>query len=139
MSYLLDTNIVSELRKRNPDSRVLAWYGTVRPEDLYLSVLTIGEIRRGVEQLRRRDPVRAARMEWWLTGLRTSYRTRILEVDANIAEEWGRINVPNPLPVIDGVLAASAIVRGWTLVTRNVRDVKRCGVRLLNPFEPLTA
>jgi predicted nucleic acid-binding protein len=139
MSYLLDTNIVSELRKRNPDSQVLAWYGTVRPEDLYLSVLTIGEIRRGVEQLRRRDPVRAARMEWWLTGLRTSYRNRILEVDANIAEEWGRINVPNPLPVIDGVLAASAIVRGWTLVTRNVRDVKRCGVRLLNPFEPLTA
>ena len=138
MSYLLDTNIVSELRRPEPDARLLAWYDTVRPADLYLSVLTIGEIRRGVEQLRRRDPVRAARMEWWLTGLRTSYRTRILEVDATTAEEWGRINVPDPLPAVDGLLAASAIVRDWTLVTRNVSDVKRCGVRLLNPFEPRT-
>lgn len=135
MSYLLDTSVVSELRRRDPDTRVLNWYGTVRPADLYVSVLTIGEIRRGVERLRRRDAMQAARLERWLTGLNVSYRDRIVGVDASIAEEWGRINVPDPLPVVDGLLAASAIVRDWTLVTRNVRDVMRCGVRLLNPFE----
>lgn len=139
MSYLLDTNIVSELRKRDPDNQVLAWFGTVRPADLYLSVITIGEIRRGVERVRRRDPLHAARIERWLTGLHVHYRNRIVEVDATIAEKWGRINVPDPLPVVDGLLAASALVRDWTLVTRNARDVKNCGVRLLNPFEPLTA
>jgi predicted nucleic acid-binding protein len=138
MSYLLDTSVISELRRRDPDTRVLSWYGTVRPADLYVSVLTIGEIRRGVERLRRRDPLRAARTERWLTGLCVSYRDRIVGVDASIAEEWGRINVPDPLPAVDGLLAASAIVRDWTLVTRNVRDVGRCGVRLLNPFEPRT-
>jgi predicted nucleic acid-binding protein len=139
LSYLLDTNIVSELRKRDPDPRLLAWYATVRPVDLYLSVLTIGEIRRGVERLRRRDPVQAARMEFWLTGLHVNFRNRIVGVDATIAEEWGRISGPDPLPVVDGLLAASAIVRDWTLVTRNMRDVIHCGVRLLNPFEPGTA
>jgi predicted nucleic acid-binding protein len=138
MSYLLDTNIVSELRKRDPDDHVLAWYGTVRPVDLYLSVMTIGEIRRGVERLRRRDPLHAVRIERWLSGLIAHYRNRIVDVDATIAERWGRINVPDPLPVVDGLLAASALVRDLTLVTRNVRDVKHCGVRLLNPFEPPT-
>ena len=78
-------------------------------------------------------------MERWLVGLHVSCRSRIIEIDASIAEEWGRINVPDPVPVVDGLLAASAIVRDWTLVTRNVRDVQHCGVRLLNPFEPLTA
>jgi toxin FitB len=135
MSYLLDTSIVSELRKRDPDSRVLSWYRTVQPAELYLSVLTIGEIRRGVERLRRRDPLQAARLDRWLAGLTVSYRDRIVGVDASVADQWGRVNVPDPLPVIDGLLAASAIVRGWTLVTRNVRDVRRSGVRLLNPFE----
>lgn len=139
MSYLLDTSVLSELRKRDPDTRVLGWYRTVQPADLYLSVLTIGEIRRGVERLRRRDPLQAARLERWLIGLNVSYRDRLIEVDASIAEQWGRINVPDPLPAVDGLLAASAIVRDWTLVTRNVRDVRRCGVRLLNPFEPRAA
>jgi toxin FitB len=135
MSYLLDTSIVSELRKRDPDSRVLSWYRTVQPAELYLSVLTIGEIRRGVERLRHRDPLQAARLDRWLAGLTVSYRDRIVGVDASIADQWGRVNVPDPLPVIDGLLAASAIVRGWTLVTRNVQDVRRSGVRLLNPLE----
>jgi toxin FitB len=88
MSYLLDTSVVSELRKRDPDTRVLGWYGTVRPADLSVSVLTIGAIRHGVERLRRRDPLQAARLERWLTGLNVSYRDRIVGVGASIAEEW---------------------------------------------------
>ena len=135
MNYLLDTNIVSELRKRAPDPRVLAWYEKARPTEIFLSVLTIGEIRLGIERLRGKDAAQARRLERWLHGLHTAYSDHIIGVDAEIAEEWGRINVPDPLPVIDGLLAASAKVRGWTLVTRNTSDVASSGVQLLNPFE----
>jgi toxin FitB len=136
MSLLLDTNIVSELRKRDPDPNVLAWYATVSSADLFLSVLTIGEICLGVERLRRRDPEQADTIERWLRVLQAGYRDRLIDVDAAIAEEWGRMNVPDPLPVIDGLLAASAKIRGWTLVTRNVNDLRGSGASLLNPFEP---
>jgi predicted nucleic acid-binding protein len=138
MTLLLDTNIVSELRKRDPDANVLAWYASVSSADLFLSVLTIGEIRLGIERLRRKDAVQADAIEQWLRGLHASYRDHLIDVDAVVAEEWGRINVPDPLPVIDGLLAASAKVRGWTLVTRNVNDLISSGVSLLNPFEPLS-
>lgn len=138
MTLLLDTNVVSELRKRQPDRNVLAWYATVRSADLFLSVLTIGEIRLGIERLRRQDPAQADTIELWLRGLQAGYRDHLVNVDAAVAEEWGRMNVPDPLPVIDGLLAASAKIRGWTLVTRNVNDLRGSGVSLLNPFEPLT-
>lgn len=136
MSYLLDTNVVSELRKRDPDPHVLGWYETVASTDLFLSVLTIGEIRLGIERLRRRDHSQANLLEQWLRRLHAAYRDHVIDVDADIAEEWGRLNTPDPLPVIDGLLAASAKIRGWTLVTRNVTDLRRSGVSLLNPFEP---
>ncbi|MGD0686417.1 MAG: type II toxin-antitoxin system VapC family toxin [Streptosporangiaceae bacterium] len=136
MTYLLDTNVVSELRKRDPDPAVLAWYGKVTSAEIFLSMLTIGEIRLGIERLRRKDSARAELLEHWLRGLRAAYADRIIDVDAGAAEEWGRINVPDPLPVIDGLLAASAKVRGWTLVTRNTADVARSGVSVLNPFDP---
>ncbi len=139
MTYLLDTNIVSELRKRNPDSHVLAWYGAVSSADLFLSVLTIGEIRLGIERLRRRDNVQADLLEQWLRGLHVAYRDHLIDVDADVAEEWGRLNVPGQLPVIDGLLAATAKIHSWTLVTRNVTDLGRSGVSLLDPFEPPTA
>jgi predicted nucleic acid-binding protein len=135
MTYLLDTNIVSELRKPQPNSNVLAWYSTVRSAELFLSALTIGEIRIGIERLRRRDRSQADRIEEWVTNLYSRYKDRIIDVDVRVAEEWGRLNVPDPLPVIDGLLAASASVRGWTLVTRNVADLERTGVALLNPFD----
>jgi predicted nucleic acid-binding protein len=135
MTLLLDTNVVSELRKPKPDRNVLAWYATVRSADLFLSVLTIGEIRHGTERLRRNDPGQAAIIEQWLRGLHAGYRDHLIDVDAAVAEEWGRMNVPDPLPVVDGLLAASAKIRGWTLVTRNVKDLKGSGVSLLNPFE----
>ena len=136
MTYLLDTNVISELRKRNPDPHVLAWYATVTSAEIFVSALTIGEIRLGIERLRGKDGAQADVLEQWLRGLQASYGDRIINVDAAVAEAWGRLNVPDPLPVIDGLLAASAKVRGWTLVTRNTGDLARSGVALLNPFGP---
>ncbi|HYK31583.1 MAG TPA: type II toxin-antitoxin system VapC family toxin [Streptosporangiaceae bacterium] len=136
MTFLLDTNVVSELRKRHPDPRVLAWYGRVASADLFISALTVGEIRLGIERLRRRDAAQADLLEQWLRGLQEIYADRIVDVDAGVAEQWGRLNVPDPLPVIDGLLAASAITHGCTLVTCNVADVASSGVKLVNPFDP---
>jgi|ERR1039458_4281958 predicted nucleic acid-binding protein len=136
MTYLLDTNVVSELRKRNPDPHVLDWYGKVASAEIFVSALTIGEIRLGIERLRRKDGSRADLLEQWLRGLHASYADHIINVDAAVAEEWGCHNVPDPLPVIDGLLAASARIRGWTLVTRNTGGLARSGVALLNPFDP---
>lgn len=135
MSYLLDTNVVSELRKgARADTGVLTWLATVAGEELYLSTLTVGEIRRGVENVRRRDADGAVSLDSWLARLIDGYRNRIVPVDATIAEQWGRMSVPDPLPVVDGLLAATAKVRGLTLVTRNVGDVARTGVAVVNPF-----
>jgi toxin FitB len=136
MTLLLDTNVISELRKLRPDPQVIAWLDTVGSAEIFISVLTIGEIRSAVERLRRKDPVQAAALEDWLVGLQSTYADRIVGVDARIAEDWGRINVPDPVPVIDGLLAATARCRGWTLVTRSTADLARCDVRLLNPFQP---
>lgn len=136
MRYLLDTNVLSEVRKPQGDERVLAWISSVPAEDLYLSVLVIGEIRRGVERLRRRDPSGARAYEVWLDTVQRNYAERIVSVDVEAAEEWGRMNVPDPVPIADGLMAATAKVHGMTFVTRNTRDVERTGVGLLNPFEP---
>ena len=134
MSYLLDTNVVSELRKRFPDRNVASWYESVAGSQLFLSVLTLGEIRMGVERARRKDPAKAAVIENWLSRLETAYGDHIVPVDTEIADAWARLSVPDPLPVIDGLLAATAAARNWTLVTRNTGDVERAGVRVLNPF-----
>jgi len=136
MTYLLDTNVVSELRKRHPDPFVLAWYGRVASADIFISALTVGEIRLGIERVRRRDAAQADLLEQWLRGLQEIYADHIIDVDAGVAEQWGRVNVPDPLPVIDGLLAASAITHRCTLVTRNVADIARSGVPLINPFDP---
>jgi hypothetical protein len=106
----------------------------VGDQELFLSVLVVGEIRQGVEAVRTRDPVSAARLERWLSTLIESYAERILPVDLGVATLWGRLNVPEPTPAVDGLLAATAIVHGLTLVTRNTRDVARTGVQLVNPF-----
>lgn len=134
MSYLLDTNVVSELRKHRPHPGVVTWFEGVDADDLYLSSLVVGEIVAGVERIRRRDRHAVAAYDAWLAELRRSFADRIVAVDAPVAEEWGRLCVPDPLPVIDGLLAATARVHGWTLVTRNTRDVERTGVLLLDPF-----
>jgi hypothetical protein len=134
VSFLLDTNVVSEARRPAGHPGVRAWLRSVPAVDLFVSVLVVGEIRRGVEQVRRRDPPHAAVIEAWLLRLATDYRDRVLPVTAAVAEEWGRLNVPDPLPVVDGLLAATARVHGLVLVTRNTDDFARTGVRLLNPF-----
>jgi toxin FitB len=132
--YLLDTNVVSELRRPRPNDAVLSWFGSVRSADLWLSVLVLGEIRQGIEQLARRDADQAAVREKWLLDLTELFGDRIVPVTADVTDLWGRLNVPDRLPAVDGLLAATALVHGWTLVTRNTADVERTGVRLLDPF-----
>ena len=111
------------------------WISSVPVEDLYLSVLTLGEVRRGIGLLERRDPAQAEVYEAWMVTVLKSYADRIIPVDAETAEEWGSMNATGPVPVVDGLMAATAKVRNMTLVTRNTSDVARTGVRLLNPFD----
>ena len=135
MSYLLDSNIVSELRKRErADAGVRRWFAGVDDAELFLSVLTLGELRRGIELIHRRDRARALALTRWFHALVTGYETRILLVDQRVAEEWGRMNAVTTVPAIDGLLAATARVHDLTFVTRNTRDVVRTGVSCLNPF-----
>ena len=135
MSYLLDSNIVSELRKReHADPHVRKWFAGVDDSELFLSVLTLGEIRRGIESIQRRDRPRALALNRWFHALVSGYEARVLLVDRNVAEEWGRMNAVATLPAIDSLLAATARVHGLTLVTRNTRDVARTGIPCLNPF-----
>ena len=131
---LLDTNVVSEIRKKIPDPGVAAWFASVPADQLFLSVLVVSEIRQGIERLARRDPAQAEIFEQWLSRLVLVYQDRIVPITADIAEAWGRLNVPDPVPVVDGLMAATALVHAWTLVTRNVGDVASTGVRLLDPF-----
>jgi hypothetical protein len=134
MSWLVDTNILSELRKGDrADPGVRAWFGEARDEDLFTSVLVLGEIRRGIESIRRRDEPSALALEQWLARLTSEFSGRTLAVDAAVADRWGVLNVPDPVPTVDGLLAATALVHDLTLVTRNTRDVARTGVRALDP------
>lgn len=135
MSYLLDTNVVSELRKGERTNRGVArWFAEAADEELYLSVLTAGELRRGIDSIQRRDREAAAALNRWLHGLIDSFGDRLLPIDQATAMEWGRMNVARSLPVIDGLLGATAKVHGLTLITRNTKDIAATGVACLNPF-----
>jgi hypothetical protein len=138
--YLLDTSTVSELRKRYPHPDVADWMRQTPNSSLFISPLVIGEIRKGIERARRRDAKQAEALDGWLRErVIDRYVERILPVTTEVAEVWGPLNCPDPLPVVDGLLAATALVHNLTLVTRNVKDVERTGVRLLNPFEASSA
>ena len=130
----MDTNVLSEVRRPRGNERVKRWISSTTASELYLSVLVVGEIRRGIERLKRRDPDQAEIYEAWLGTVLHDYADRVLPVDAETADEWGRMSVPDPVPVVDGLMAATAKVRGMTFVTRNTADVERTGVRVLNPF-----
>ena len=137
MSYLLDTNVVSEIR-RDRDERVRAWANDVAHADLYLSVLTLGEIRKGIEALRTRDPKQAEVFARWLGDLHKRFTSRVLAVDERVAEEWGRLNAATPRNTVDSLIAATARVHGLTVATRNTGDFEGCDAQLVNPwtYEP---
>ncbi len=133
-AYLLDTNIVSESMKARPNAAVVEWLSGVGDAG-YLSVLTIGELRRGELQLARRDPAQAKTISAWVTGIERAYRGQIIDVDTVAATRWGEISAAGrTLPIIDALLAATALAHDLTLVTRNVGDFDGTGVRTLNPF-----
>lgn len=137
MKYLLDTNVIAEVRKgARANPHVRSWFEALDADAVVLSVVTIGEIRKGIENVRPRDPKSARALDRWLRRILTDHRERILPVDLRVAEEWGRLNAPDPLPVIDGLLAATAKVHRLTVATRNVKDVSRSGVDVVNPFQP---
>ncbi|MEV4746402.1 type II toxin-antitoxin system VapC family toxin [Streptosporangium sp. NPDC049248] len=137
IGYLLDTNVVSEARKRNGSPQVKGWIAAAHGPTLYISSLTVGEIRCGVELRRRRDPGQATVLERWLHGLQRQFGDRIVPVTVEAAEEWGRLNTIRPLPTTDGLIAATARVNGWTLVSRNIKDFAGTGVSVVNPFDVL--
>lgn len=135
MTYLMDTNVLSEVRRRRGDPAVRAWFSSLSPEVVHISVLVVGEIRDGIERLRPRDPTRAGTLEAWLTTLASRHERRLLPVDVQVADAWGRLRArPEPLPFVDGILAATAQVHDLTVATRNVAHFERAGVRVLNPW-----
>ncbi len=133
--FLPDTNIFSELRKPNPNAGVMRWFQEVADDQLFLSVLVLGELRHGAALKRRRDPASGAHLVAWIDRVEALYRARILRIDRRVARIWAELGVPDPIPPIDALLAATAICHDLTLVTRNTRDVARSGARVLNPFE----
>jgi toxin FitB len=134
MPYLLDTCIVFELRKPGINPGVSSWISGIRPNEAFLSVLTIGEIRTGIELHRLRNPSGAGNLERWLLGLETHYAERILPITTKIADRWGRLSPRQPLPTCDGLIAATGLEHGLTVVTRNMADFQRSGVNTVNPF-----
>ncbi|MDE1987639.1 MAG: type II toxin-antitoxin system VapC family toxin [Alphaproteobacteria bacterium] len=136
MNYLIDTNVISEVRKgARCDPNVARWYDEIDDGSLYLSALVLGEIRKGVEKARSRDPTQARALERWLVEVNKTFGDRILTVDRVVADEWGKMGATRSLPVVDALLAATAKVHGMTLVTRNTLDVADLDVAVLNPFE----
>jgi toxin FitB len=138
LSYLIDTNVISEIRKGDRcNAGVAAWYASIDDDDIYLSVLVLGEIRKGIERARRNDPARAHALESWLNTLKNSFAEQVLPIDHLVAEEWGRMSATRTLPSIDALLAATAKVHRMTLVTRNISDLADLGAEVMNPFGPI--
>jgi predicted nucleic acid-binding protein len=139
--FLIDTNVISEARKgRRADPGVQAFWSDAARDDtpLFLAAVTIGELRRGVELIRHRgDQLQAQLLEQWLLEVLETYGDRVLELDSDAAQIWGRLRVPNPHNAIDKQIAAIALLHDLTVVTRNTDDFAGCGVRLLNPFQVL--
>ncbi len=134
-AFLVDTNVISELRKGNrADPGVKQWFMDTESNNIYISVLVVGEMRRGIELIRRRDPISSQHLEAWLRRLLKEYGDHILPVTQEIAELWGGLSLEKPLPPIDGLLAATAMYHNMVLITRNLRDFERASIKVLNPF-----
>ena len=135
MRFLLDTNVISEIRKRDrAHPNVVQWVSRTPAREIATSVLVLAEIRHGIELNRRSDPQQAQSLDRWFSRMRLQLGDRVLPVDEPIAEAWASLGIPDPLPPIDGLLAATAKVHALTLVTRNVADFTVTGVSLLDPF-----
>lgn len=135
MPYLLDTNVISELRKGpNCDPKLLKWAQSTASEQHYLSLLTFGEIRKGIEMLRRRSPQQCDAFESWLFRLRQQYRDKLLPISESVVDRWGHLMATRTFSVIDGLLAATALTFDLTLATRNIDDFSGSGVHLVSPF-----
>jgi predicted nucleic acid-binding protein len=135
MPFLLDTNILSELRKGgrcNPN--VSEWAARETSEAHYISVISLGEIRKGIELLRKKSPADCIALEEWLQRLGRDYANCTVGVTREIAERWGLLSSLRPLPVIDALLAATALELGLTLATRNINDFEGIGLTIVNPF-----
>jgi toxin FitB len=130
-----DTNLISETRKRRADAGVIAFLAAADGAGLFLSVLTLGELRKGVEAKRRNDAATAARLEAWVDDIETIFADRVLPVDVAAARLWGELSAGRSQPVIDTPIAATAIIRDLTLVTRNTRDVAITSVPLFDPWQ----
>ena len=140
MAYLLDTNVISELRRgRRCDPNVRRWVNAIPADELFISVLTLGEIRAGVESKRRKDPVQAEAIERWLNSITADYAGRTFPVTTLEADRWGRIPLQGRLPDVDGIIAATTLIHGLTVATRNTADFWRSGVPLVNHFEDTAA
>ncbi len=139
MSYLIDTSVISELLRPKPDAAVLDWFANIPDDALFLSALTLGEIRKGVEKLTRsEDSQRREKLRLWLEhDLRDWFGPRILSIGPDVADHWGRLlaQVGRPVPAIDSLLAATALHHDLRLVTRNTRDFDYAGLELINPWE----
>ncbi len=139
MRYLLDTNVLSELRKvraGKADAQVALWADSVDAADLYVSVISVQELEIGVLLAERRDPTQGALLRAWLNGhVLPAFVDRIVSVDTVVAQRSARLHVPDPRPVRDGLIAATALVHGMTVVTRNVADFEPTGVPILNPWD----
>ena len=133
--YLLDTNVISEARRGNREA--VAWLRAVDPQSVYLSVVTLGEIMRGVAPKRKSDPRAASYLEEWLQRLRQDHRDRILPVTDRVAIEWGRIAAIRPRGDADGLIAATGIVHDLIVVTRNLGNFEDTGVAVVNPWDQL--
>lgn len=137
MNFLLDTNVISEARRKRPDTRILSWLKRADPDTLWISVLTLGEIAKGAALAAARDRANSAIYDEWLEAVRADYADRTVTVDSEISETWGRLAAKHPLPVVDGLLAATALVQDMTFVTRDTRDTRDIagtGVRVFNPW-----
>jgi len=134
--YLLDTNVLSELRKGSrANPQALSWFQSVDESNLFINVLVMGEIRAGIERVRPSDPNQSQALERWLNGFEAAYTDRILPITTAIAGRWARISAIDRPPIMDGLMAATALENELILATRNAQDVARTGVKTIDPFK----
>jgi toxin FitB len=133
-AFLVDTNVITEARRKRPEPKVVAFMQSVRPERLFVSVLTLGELRKGAEMRARKDRSQGADIHRWIDEVESEFGKRALPINQSIARLWGELASVRPRPVVDTLIAATAIIHGLTLLTRNIPDIADTGVVTINPW-----